>query len=656
MNFKLLKAVNRNFAVKSFSAFFIIILITSIVFTSCFISRQAGSLKENMIKNGTLLSDLLAFNSRIGVFSENKDLLKDPVEGIFKQEGILEASVFNMEGTLLVKKQRQDIGAHERHAEADERIEDEIFKRIKREKSPFYMDAADRLEFWSPVISSAIPSVETMFFEDPLSQAKDRVIGFVNIKAGKKIMNKRLNALLFQGIIIGAFLLIIGSGITYLMVGRITRPLDRLTKSVKAFATGRSAERVPVETEDEIGRLAEAFNIMLDSLEKRAAEKQQLEEQLRHAHKMEAIGTLAGGVAHDFNNILTVILGYGNLLQMEIDEDSLFMERVENILASAHKAADLTKNLLAFSRKQMIDLRLINLNEDIRNATNLLSRLLIEDIELKLELNEEDLFVMADPVQLDQVLLNLAANARDAILKEGVVTIATEPVVLTQEFFKGEEYKKPGRYVLLSFADTGVGMDTETKEKIFDPFFTTKNVGKGTGLGLSMIYGIIKQHEGYINVKSEPGKGTTFKIYFPLIEAKDEKKETDALPTQDYDGAETILVAEDDESVRALIKETLEKAGYRIIAAKNGEDAISKFEENRDKIQGLLLDVVMPKINGKEVYEQISRIRPGIKTLFMSGYSTNILSKKGVIEEGINYIAKPISSKGLLKKVREIMD
>ena len=297
---------------------------------------------------------------------------------------------------------------------------------------------------------------------------------------------------MFKSSFAGAVFFIIGSIFTYLMVKMVIRPLKRLIDGVNAVGMGGSVKAVPIEREDEIGDLASAFNNMTKSLQKKEAEKEQLEEHLRHAQKMEAIGTLAGGVAHDFNNILTAIMGYGTLLNMQIDEDSPLKNKVKQILASAEKAANLTRNLLAFSRKQIIKSRPLNLNDSIENIKSLAARLIRENIKIDFKLCKEDLIIMADSGQLDQVLLNFATNASDAIAEDGVITVVTKAVELDARVFKGKGEVKPGRYTLLSVIDNGIGMDEETKERIFEPFFTTKKVGEGTGLGLSMIYGIIK--------------------------------------------------------------------------------------------------------------------------------------------------------------------
>jgi PAS domain S-box-containing protein len=380
-----------------------------------------------------------------------------------------------------------------------------------------------------------------------------------------------------------------------------------------------------------------------------------LEGQLIQAQKMEAVGQLAGGVAHDFNNILTAIIGFGNLLQGEVSKDDLLNNYITKILNSAQKAANLTQSLLAFSREQIISPKPVNLNEIIQMMERLLSRLISEDIELSTVLTDEYLTVMADSTQIETVLMNLTTNARDAMPDGGSLTIRTERIELDHEFIKAHGYGKAGSYALISVEDTGEGIDEKMKERIFEPFFTTKEVGKGTGLGLAMVYGIIKQHAGYINVYSEPGMGTTFKIYLPLIKSKVKEEEVAAPPILKR-GTETVVVAEDDTLVREFIKEVLEGFGYKVIEAEDGEETLKVFNENRDKIQLLILDVVMPKKNGKEVYDEIRKLRPDIKAIFTSGYNADIIHKKGILEEGLNFILKPVLPQELLKKAREVLD
>ena len=383
-------------------------------------------------------------------------------------------------------------------------------------------------------------------------------------------------------------------------------------------------------------------------------EKEKLHAQLLQAQKMEAVGQLAGGIAHDFNNILTAMIGYGHLLKMKLKEEDPLRSYADHILSLSDRAANLTQSLLAFSRKQIINPRPVDLNEIIKRIDYLLSRIIGEDIKLQTMLSEKDLIVMADPGQIEQVLMNLATNARDAMPEGGLLTIGTETVDIDHEFIREHGFGKEGKYALISLTDTGAGMDRETREKIFEPFFTTKEVGKGTGLGLSMVYGIIKQHEGYINVYSEPGRGTTFRIYLPLIEAKVEEIKPEVIQPIET-GTETVLLAEDETAVREFTKKLLEEYGYKVITAANGQDAIDEFKAHKDEIQLVLLDVIMPNRNGKEAYDEIKKIRPDIKVLFMSGYPADIIHKHEIIEKGFAYIEKPASPTKLLRKIREVL-
>ncbi len=384
-------------------------------------------------------------------------------------------------------------------------------------------------------------------------------------------------------------------------------------------------------------------------------EKEKLRAQLLQSQKMEAVGQLAGGVAHDFNNILTAMIGYGHMLKTRMADDDPLRTYADHILSLSDRAANLTQSLLAFSRSQVMNKRPMDLHRTILRVENLLARIIGEDIVLDLRLSEEDLTIMADPVQIEQVFMNLATNARDAMPQGGKLEIRAEAVEFDQLFIATHGYGKPKKYAFISISDTGIGIDEQTREKMFEPFFTTKEVGKGTGLGLSMVYGIVKQHEGYINVYSEPGKGTTFKIYFPLIQEKAEEAAaeiTHAIET----GTETILVVEDEAEVRKLTQKILTDYGYKVIEAVDGFDAVDKFNRYRNQIHLILLDVILPKQNAKEVYAQIKRTSPDIRVLFMSGYTGDIMHKQGILGKSFDFIMKPVSPSRLLKKVREVLD
>ncbi len=385
-------------------------------------------------------------------------------------------------------------------------------------------------------------------------------------------------------------------------------------------------------------------------------DRKKLEAQLIHSQKMEAVGRLAGGLAHDFNNILTAMIGYCTLSKMKMSEDDPQRHYIEQILTLSEKAASLTNGLLAFSRKQVMKLEPVNINEVIKKVEKLFSRLIGEDISIKIAFKENNLYILADNIQIEQVLFNLATNARDAMPNGGILAITTEHTRIDNLFIDMHGYGSLGDYALITVSDSGIGMEKDILQNIFEPFFTTKELGRGTGLGLSIVYGIIKQHNGFINAYSEKNKGTTFKIYLPLIRPSSIiiEEECEHLPM--VGGTETILLVEDDADSRNVTKIILQHAGYHMIEAADGKEAIKKFIQYKDLVDFLLLDVVLPLKSGKEVYDEIRNIRTDIKTLFISGYTADIINSKGLLREGLEFIAKPIQPKILLQKIREILD
>jgi DNA-binding response OmpR family regulator len=376
------------------------------------------------------------------------------------------------------------------------------------------------------------------------------------------------------------------------------------------------------------------------------------EEALRHAQKMEAIGKLAGGVAHDFNNLLQVILGGLGLVMMDIPPNSPIRQELSEVLTAAERATTLVRQLLVFSRRQVLELTDLDINHVVIDLSKMIRRFIGETINLEINTCRDPTTVRADSGQIEQVLMNLCINARDAMPRGGKISIDTDNQAFDEERCRVDSWAKPGRYVVLRVTDTGMGMDQETVEHIFEPFFTTKEAGEGTGLGLSTVYGIVQQHDGFITVKSTPHQGTTFKIYLPVVDrvaASIEEPKADAAPG----GVETVLLAEDDLGVRVLGERILKKAGYQVLTATDGIEALSLFEEHGDKIDLALLDVVMPKLGGPAVIEKIRSKHPELPVLFTSGYmSTPMLPELGAV----HLIQKPFNTKQLLEKVRELLD
>jgi PAS domain S-box-containing protein len=393
------------------------------------------------------------------------------------------------------------------------------------------------------------------------------------------------------------------------------------------------------------------LNFMADITDRMA-----LEAQLLQAQKMESIGRLAGGVAHDFNNMLQAIMGYCELCLMESGPDKAVNERLRQIKEAAIKASDLTRQLLGFARKQPIMPKTIDLNEAVAGTVKMLRRLIGEDIELVLKPGPNLWPVLMDPVQLDQILANLCVNARDAISGVGTITIETANVVLDSAFARSRYGLEPGGYVLLQVSDTGSGMEEELLPHIFEPFFTTKEKGKGTGLGLATVYGIVTQNRGAVEVRSKPGLGSTFSIYIPKTDPPArEEHETESFQGLER-GSETILLVEDEPMILDIERETLEGCGYRVIAAGSPQEALERAASLDRKLDLLVTDVVMPQMDGMRLKEMMEASHPGIRCLFLSGYPTEVIARRGVIEEGVHFLQKPFTAKALTRKVREALN
>ena len=385
-------------------------------------------------------------------------------------------------------------------------------------------------------------------------------------------------------------------------------------------------------------------------------DRRHLEEQLRQAQRMEAVGRLAGGIAHDFNNILTVISGYSSMLLERSSPSDPVHEDAKEIRSASDRAASLTRQLLAFSRQQVLQPQIVNLNTVLDALAKMVRRLIGEDIETRLVAAPGLGSVKADPGQIEQILLNLVVNARDAMPSGGQLTLETANVDLDTEYSAAHPYTSPGRHVLLAVSDTGIGMDAETRSRIFEPFYTTKEQGKGTGLGLSTVYGIVKQSGGHIEVYSEPGKGTTFKIYLPRVDQDvADSASPDRGPVSER-GQETILLVEDDDALRDLAQRILSARGYTVLAPEKPEDAEAVCRQHPGRIDLLLTDVVMPAISGREVARRVALQRPDIKVLYMSGYTTNAIVHHGVLDEGLAFLPKPFTPATLTSKVREVLD
>jgi PAS domain S-box-containing protein len=409
---------------------------------------------------------------------------------------------------------------------------------------------------------------------------------------------------------------------------------------------------------DDDGKAKRMIGCHIDITKRKQAEeeREKMQAQLTQAQKMESVGRLAGGVAHDFNNMLGVILGHTELALLEADENHELHDDLKEIQKAAKRSADITKQLLAFARKQTISPRQLDLNDTVESMLNMLRRLIGEDIDLVWQPTAHLWPVKMDPSQIDQILANLCVNARDAIGGVGKLTIETGKKSFDEEYCSKHPVFIPGDFVLLAVSDNGCGMNKEVLDNLFEPFFTTKDVGKGTGLGLATIFGIVKQNNGFINVYSEPGQGSTFKIYLPRIFTDEDTDQVVPEKKAAAGGTETILLVEDEAPILRMTRMMLERKRYSVLPAATPGEAIEMAKNHADKIHLLITDVVMPEMNGRDLAEQITTLNPDIPLLFMSGYTANVIAHQGVLDDGVAFIQKPFSMAEMTAKVRELLD
>ncbi len=656
MNLNLIKIFKERFGIRLFIIFTAFTFLVSIGFTGFFMHFQSKSMEQALINNGKILANILAYNAKIGVFSENTYLLINPVDGIFQQEEVFRVTVYNQGRKVLVDNKKSDCDKYNTPLNNYEKTSDEIFKNIEAHHSAFWSDHKNSVEFWSKVVSVEAPANnESLFFDQDMPNQKVRTIGFVRVLLSKQMLHDRLVSLGIKSALIGFFFWLTGSIVGFFILKSITKPLNQLTSGVKAFGEHGTVDKIPVGTKDEIGKLADAFNNMYESLKRRDYEKKHLEEQLLHAQKMEAIGTLAGGIAHDFNNILSVIVGYIELSLIDMPETDPLRGKLDQVLKAGGRATDLVKQILAFSRKDKQKLMPIRISPIVKEALKMLRSSLPATIEISMDINNSSLSILSDPSQIHQILMNLCTNAAHALPdNKGLLNVSLYDVDLDQDTASGHADLQAGHYQKLIVSDNGEGIKPEIMDRIFDPFFTTKGPGKGTGMGLAVIHGIVKRCKGAITVDSEPGKGTTFQIFFPTIDVK--TVEAIELHKDIPIGNEKILYIDDEKQIIDVGRELLEGLGYKVIAATTATDALGIFKADPDGFDMIITDMTMPHMTGMELAEQISIISPEIPIILCSGYSASITKEKAR-EAGIReIIMKPFTMYEIAIAIRDVLD
>ncbi len=654
----ILKIFSENFAFKVFISFTILIFIISASFTCFFICQKSTTLKHSLINNGEVLSKILAQNSRIGVFSENEALLTAPVNGIFQKKEVSEVSIYNLDQRLLKERKRP------RQYDSNNQINkynikrSDIFKQLIASKKQIYYENPDTYEFWSPIISSSGYNEEFLYFENDNLNQRNRIIGFARICFEKSLLNRQIANLLSKSIFMGILFLLIGASLTFLLVEGITRPLNRLTNGVIALGKGGYVAKVPVETSDEIGKLAQAFNNMTDSLERREREKTKLEEQLRIAQKMEALGTLAGGIAHDFNNILAIILGYQELVLLDLKKGTTLHGYLKEALVACNRARELVKQILTFSRKNKQELRPLQISLIIKEALKMLRSSLPANIDILQEIEKDLPNVLADPTQIHQVMMNLCTNAAQAMTKDegGVLTIIVKMEKTCDKKYAKENNNanNPYGYVRLTVKDTGYGMAPEIMERIFDPYFTTKEQNEGTGLGLAVTHGIITSCGGMIFVDSVVGEGACFDIYLPAV--------SDALPIINEEdsflltGKGRILLIDDEVSIVEISKGILEKLGYEVFASNSSIDALDIFQKDPGHFDLVISDIMMPNMTGEMLARKLMEIRSDIPVILCTGFSDNMTEEKAQAMGIKALVMKPLMAGELARVVQKGME
>jgi hypothetical protein len=662
MPLNLVKNINiDNFRTRIFFRFLILVVAISFSFTFIFIRHQHKTLSDTLVKEGLSLAKLFAYNARLGVFSGNPEFLKEAINMIKQRDGIVSASIYDLDGNLLSGENDSWTGNTSEPKK--------IMAELNKSREPIYFEKPDYFDIWVPVMTLSEKSLgDALYFEDEYIVKKDLLIGYASISISKNILRTNFRAVIFKSLVILFGFLSLGSLIAFIASKQVIKPLNQLLEGVAAIKEGHHFKRLQIRSKDEIGKLAAAFNDMAESLRKREEEKHKLMEQLSKSKRIEAIETLAEGIAHDFNNILAIIQGHMNLAQKKAPK--YLKGHIEQAINAVKRGVELVTSLMQFSRESPENHEEVNIaliaNETIKLLTE--SRDSSEDTHIDVA---PDLWtVKADAGKIRQVIMNLYLNACDAlkVRMEGyhgetsgkgenpsAINISLKNITVEEGHTRGTPEVDAGDYVLLSIKDNGCGMDKETALHIFEPFFTTKKAGKGTGLGLSTVYGIVKSHGGWIEVESTVGKGTVFDVYLPRFNGEHKESKTISEQSESYEaigGNETILVVDDEAQILEAVREKLEDLGYKVLTADNGEKALEIIKKKRKNIDLVILDEVLPGISGIEVLQNIRRLSPRTKVLMHSGKD---LSRHAHILEDVEVINKPYDLDAMVGKMSSIL-
>ncbi len=626
----------------------LLLALTILILSFSILARQRAQLYTQAVKAGKISLNYFAANANISLLNDDVVRLNRLIKDALTVDGILYAAIVDRRNTIRAHIDPNNIGMTLEMLQGKDLHQDENVTYFRY-----------NLPSGTSVLNLSRPIT-----------LKDKYLGTVHVGLSLEFINDLIYHETLSIVSLSLWIVLAGIGFAVVLGINFSRPLSKLARATREIGQGNLQYRITMDRKDEFGDLASAFNFMADELDKKAAanlrlfaeriqaeqEARKLENTLRQSQKMEAVGQLAGGIAHDFNNSLTLIKVCSQLALEEVKKDDPVREKLQQIDEATKRSGDLARQLLTFSRREIVEVKVLDLNEILTNLNKMLRRVIGEDIEFVTHVAEGLGRIKADPGQIEQVIVNLTVNARDAMPAGGKLVVETANVELDAAQTRNLVHAAPGPYVVLSVRDTGKGMTPEIKERIFEPFFTTKSQGKGTGLGLFMVYGIVQKYGGHIVVESEPGAGTTFRIYLPRVDEELEAARQEILAGSVPRGRETILVVEDDDNLRRLIAEVLRQQGYKPLEAANGGEGLLVFDQCRQDISLVVTDIVMPVMNGFELTDLIKPVSPHTKALYMSGYPDNPALQQRNLDPESNFMQKPFSSEDLALKVRRVLD